>query len=123
MELILNDNTLTDLQKSISEEALREFDQSDDSLAGVIGQYEISVSDFMLLSLVSDQNCLDMDQLGRALGLDDSAIALSAARLSAAGLLGADNNALAADRDQRICATEAGHKLAARILGSIVGDG
>ena len=109
------------LSKSICEEALYEFGRSDDSLAGMIEQYDIRVRDFMLLSLVCDQDCFELDQLGRALGLDRQEVENSASQLIAAGLLRKDDEA-AANRDERVCASDAGRRLSSRILRSISGD-
>ena len=107
------------LSTSICEAALNQFGQSDDSLAGVIGEHDISVRDFMLLSLVCDQNCFDIDQLERALGLENDAVTRSVERLSAASLLCPDVDIPETSLDKRVCASEAGKKLARRILRTI----
>lgn len=114
-----DDGTQAGLSRSICEEALNQFGQSDDSLAGVIGEHDISVRDFMLLSLVCDQNCLDTDQLGRALGLGNEEAFRSILRLSTAGMVRADPKLPPEKRDKRVCATDAGQELARRILNSI----
>ena len=107
------------LSTSICEEALNKFGDSDDSLAGVINEHGISVRDFMLLSLVSDQDCFDIDQLGRALGLDVDALLRSVARLSAAALLCRDYNLPDRGLDHRVCVSDAGKELTRRILKTI----
>lgn len=108
---------------SICEEALSKFGQSDDSLAGIIREHDISVRDFMLLSLVTDQNCFDIDQLERALGLHNKAVLRSIGRLTAAELLCPYVDPSDRELDRRICASQAGKKLARRILSTISGDG
>ena len=108
---------------SISESALNLFSLSDDSLAAIVKAHDISVRDFMLLSLVSDQDCFNFDQLARALGLTLKEVTRSVNRLSGAGLLRPDENAPAGDRNQRVCATEAGKRMSRRILESIAGGG
>lgn len=107
------------LSHSICEEALNQFGNSEDSLAGVIQEFDISVRDFMLLSLVSDQNCFDIDQLERALGLENDAVMRSVDRLSAASLVGPDRDIPDCGLDHRVCASESGKKLARRILRTI----
>ena len=48
-------DSITDLTRSICEEALDSFSQSDDSLADLIEDNHIEVRDFMVLSFVCDQ--------------------------------------------------------------------
>ena len=107
---------------SICEEALSKFEVSDDSLAGVFRRHDISVTDFMLLSLVADQDCLDIEQLARALGLEKDVVMRSVGRLSAATLLCSDPETPAGNVDERVCASSAGKTLARRILLTISGD-
>jgi hypothetical protein len=106
---------------SICEEALYKFEVSDDSLAGVLRRHDISVRDFMLLSLVADQGCFEIEQLARALGLEKDAVKRCVRRLSAAALLGPDLEAPAGDVDSRVCASNMGKALARRILLTISG--
>lgn len=107
---------------SICEEALSNFEVSDDSLAGVLRGHDISVRDFMLLSLVADQDCLDIAQLARALGLEKDVVMRSVRRLSAAALMCPDPENPAGDVDGRVCASSTGKTLARRILLTISGD-
>ena len=76
----------------------------------------------MLLSLVTDQDCFDIDQLERALGLDNEAVRRSVSRLSAAELLCPDADLPDEDLDKRVCVSEAGKELARRIHRTISGD-
>ena len=107
---------------SICEEALSKFEVSDDSLAGILRGQDISVRDFMLLSLVADQGCLDVEQLARALGLDEDVVKRCIRRLSAAALLCSDPETPAGNVDSRVCASSTGKTLAHRILSTIAGD-
>ena len=104
---------------SICEEALNRFSESDDSLAGVIADHNIDVRDFMILSLICDQEELEVDQLTRALGLGSEVIVSCVERLMSAGLLqfGEDSSLLLAD--SRIQSTAAGRKFARRILDNM----
>ena len=101
----------TELTTSICEEALNRFSESEDSLAGVIQQHSIEVRDFMLLSIVCDQNEMHIGQLGRALGLENGAVVDCIGRLIRAELL-------KADRDS-VTTTAAGRLVARRILDSV----
>lgn len=108
----LTDDIHQGLTTSICEEALSRFRSSDDSLAGIIAEQNISVRDFMLLSLVCDQTCFDLDQLARALGLKSADVHHSVERLTAARLLFGQD-------DQRVCVSDAGRELTRRILGTL----
>lgn len=108
---------------SICEEALKKFGESDDSLAEVMHEHDISVRDFMLLSLVTDQDCFDIEQLGRALGLAKDEVKRSVARLSSAALLCPDPDIQDGTLDERVCASKAGKSFARRILAMISVDG
>ena len=116
---LTDDGTQAGLSRSICEEALNQFAESDDSLAGVILEHDISVRDFMLLSLVCDQDCFDIDQLQRALGLGNEDVRDSISRLGAAGMVRPDSELPPEKRDQRVCATGGGHEFARRILRSM----
>jgi len=76
----------------------------------------------MMLSLVCDQECFDVDQLTRALGLARDDVLLSVGRLSAAALLCPDQEMPHLGLDRRVCASKSGKKLADRILQTITGD-
>jgi hypothetical protein len=101
----------SDLTRSICEEALTRFSNSDDSLAGIIEQYSINVRDFMLLSLVCDQGSFDIDQLGRAFGLTRKSAGEAIARLTGAGLV--------KQKGAQVQTTVAGRVLSRRILDDI----
>ncbi len=122
MTIVTDDRDRTSDSTSISEEALNQFSLSDDSLAGLIKAFHISVRDFMLLSLVCDQDCFDLDQLGRALGLEMNDVTRSVSRLSRAGLLRPDDGVPADRRDKRVCVSEDGRQLANHVLESISGS-
>lgn len=108
-----------DLTPSICEAALERFRESDDSLAGVIEQHRIKVRDFMILSLICDQEELGVDQLTRALGLSTEAVIDCAERMMSAGLLqlSSDHGLLLADC--RIRPTAAGRLLTQKILENV----
>ena len=114
-----DDQARIGLSSSICEEALRRFGQSDDSLANMIEGHNIAVRDFMLLSLVCDQNCFDVPQLRRALGLDELSIFRCIERLANAGLVQRDESTPPQGRQARVCATPTGQALAQRILESV----
>lgn len=73
----------------------------------------------MLLSLVCDQNSFSIDQLERALGLENDAIMQSVERLFAASLLCSDIDIPETRFIKRVYASKAGKKLARRILRTI----
>ena len=104
------------LSTSICEEALSRFSDSDDSLAGMIEQYSITVRDFMLLSLLCDQEALDAEQLERALGLDRPSVGASIERLTDAGLVKHNGLDAGAEYVADIRTTVAGRLVAQRIL-------
>lgn len=108
-----------DLTRSICEEALIRFSDSDDSLAGMIEQFSIEVRDFMLLSLVCNQEAFDIDQLGRALGLSRKSTGNCISRLSDAGLVKHNGAASATADGAEVRTTVAGRVLARRILDRI----
>ena len=105
-----------DLSTSICEAALSSFSESDDSLAGMIEQYRIEVRDFMFLSLLCDQESLELDQLQRALGLDEESIARSIERLTNAGLVKHNGYDASPEHVSDVRTTIAGRVLASRIL-------
>jgi hypothetical protein len=92
------------------------FSESDDSLSGLIEQHAIRVRDFMLLSLLCDQESFDIGQLERALGLEPEALDKSINRLADAGLL--KHNGVASNIPE-VRTTVAGRILAQRILDGI----
>ena len=111
-----NDDKHDDLTTSICEAALSSFSASDDSLAGMIEQYAITVRDFMMLSLLCDQESFDLDQLERAVGLNRDELERSLTRLTNAGLI--KHNGVAA-KVPEIRTTVSGRVLARRILDGI----
>ena len=102
---VTDDRERAGLSISICEEALSKFGQSDDSLVGVIREHDISVRDFMLLSLVCDQECFEVEQLARALGLEIEEILRSILRLAAADMVCADPDLPSVKTEKRVCAT------------------
>jgi len=107
------------LTRSICEEALNRFGESDDSLAGMIAQHSIGFRDFMLLSLVCDQDAFDVDQLSRALGLNREATGKSIERLADAGLVKHNGAQSLLEEGAEVSTTVAGRVLARRILDQI----
>ena len=116
--LTANDNK-DDLTTSICEAALTRFSDSDDSLAEMIEQYSITVRDFMLLSLLCDQESFDVDQLERALGLDNESISQCIGRLDTAGLVKHNGFDSGIGQLDDVRTTVAGRILAQRILDGI----
>jgi DNA-binding MarR family transcriptional regulator len=108
-----------DLSTSICRAALTSFSKSDDSLAGLIEQYSIKVRDFMLLSLLCDQESLDADQLERALGLTSESIARCIDRLSDAGLVKHDGSGPGSALLTEVRTTVAGRLLTQRVLDNV----
>jgi hypothetical protein len=113
---LASDTKNDDLTTSICEAALTRFSESDDSLAGMIAQYAIEVRDFMLLSLLCDQESFDLDQLERAIGLDRESINQSIGRLDDAGLLSHNGFDPGIVDLANVRTTVAGRVLAQRIL-------
>ncbi len=105
-----------DLTRSICEEALESFSQSDDSLADLIEDNHIEVRDFMILSFVCDQNEMAIVQLSRALGLSRSSVAGCAERLQTAGLVLYQQVAESAEASDKVIPTPAGRNITERIL-------
>ena len=106
----------TDLTRSICEEALDSFSQSDDSLADLIEDNHIEVRDFMVLSFVCDQKEMAIDQLTRALGLSRSTVVGCVERLQTAGLARYNLVAETAELSDRVVPTTAGRTITNRIL-------
>ena len=113
------DSENQNLTRSICEEALSRFSESDDSLAGTIAQYSIGFRDFMMLSLVCDQDAFDVDQLSRALGLTREQTGSSIQRLTEAGLVKHNGATSLMDDGAEVCTTVSGRVLARRILDQI----
>jgi hypothetical protein len=116
---LANGGNKDNLTRSICEEALHRFGQSDDSLAGMVAQHSIGFRDFMLLSLVCDQEAFDVDQLSRALGLDRGKTNESIERLTDAGLVKHNGAPSLMADGAEVRATVAGRVLARRILDQI----
>lgn len=113
---LVTSNKHDDLTPSICEAALAHFSDSDDSLAGMIERYAIEVRDFMLLSLLCDQESFEFDQLERALGLDRDSIRRCLVRLGNAGLVKHNGVAAGTPESDSVRTTVAGRILAQRIL-------
>jgi biotin operon repressor len=117
--LLVTESNKDGLTRSICEEALDRFGESDDSLAGLIAQHSIGSRDFMLLSLVCDQDAFDVDQLSRALGLSRTKTSESIGRLTEAGLVKHNGAQYLMDDGAEVTTTVAGRVLARRILNQI----
>ncbi len=85
----------------------------------MIEQYSIEVRDFMLLSLLCDQEAFDTDQLGRALGLSHTSTIECIRHLTDAGLIRYNGSGSTAAQGSGIRTTAAGRILARRILDEI----
>ena len=107
-----------DLSPSICEEALSQFSQSDDSLAGIIEQNHIEVRDFLILSFVCDQNAMSVAQLSGALGLSHHTVIDCLSRLIHADLAATGKPGKSSILTERISPTAAGRLLTRRILGN-----
>jgi DNA-binding MarR family transcriptional regulator len=117
--LLANVGNKDGLTPSICEEALNRFGESDDSLAGMVAHHSIGFRDFMLLSLVCDQEAFDVDQLARALGLSRERTGKSIDRLTDAGLVKHNGAATMMEDSAEVRATVSGRVLARRILDQI----
>ncbi len=104
------------LTRSICEEALDRFSESDDSLAGLIEAYNIEVRDFMLLSFVCDQTELGIEQLMRTLGLSRETVLDCVERLVGAGLIVHRQVATVTDVPDSVSPTPDGRTIARRVL-------
>lgn len=105
-----------ELTRSICEEALESFSQSDDSLANLIEDNHIEVRDFMVLSFVCDQSEMAIDQLTRALGLSRSTVVDCVERLQTAGLARYNLVSENANSSDQVVSTPAGRTITDRIL-------
>jgi DNA-binding MarR family transcriptional regulator len=105
-----------DLTRSICEEALENFSQSDDSLASLVEENHIEVRDFMILSFVCDQNELTVEQLMRVLGLSRTTIVGCVERLQSAGLIHYGQAGETAESSDQVAPTGAGRTITQRIL-------
>ena len=115
--LALADNDKHDgVTTSICEEAMSRFSESDDSLGGLIERHAIRVRDFMLLSLLCDQESFDIGQLERAMGLEPEVLEKSINRLAGAGFV--KHNGVASNIPE-VRTTAAGRILAQRILDGV----
>jgi len=74
-----------DLDSSICEAALDRL--SVDTIATVLWQKPIRVTDFVLLSFVCDQGCMDLDRLADTLGMSRRSAHCCVERLDANGLI------------------------------------
>lgn len=92
------------------------FSESDDSLGGLIERHAIRVRDFMLLSLLCDQESFDIGQLERAMGLEPEVLEKSINRLAGAGFV--KHNGVASNIPE-VRTTAAGRILAQRILDGV----
>lgn len=66
---------------SICEDALEQYRNGDDTLAGLIERNHIEVRDFMILSFVCDQGSMTVDRIESALGLSRESILSCVERL------------------------------------------
>ncbi len=78
--------------RSISEQSAALFITQDDSLASLLLNHGIKVRDFVLMSFLSDQGPMTVNQLARVIGIEPERVLESLKRLSAAGLLLRDPN-------------------------------
>lgn len=115
--MLSNEHRPKDLTPSICEEVLNRFSESDDSLAGIINENHIEVRDFMILSLVCDQQAMSIAQLCSALGLSRLSVVDCVGRLIQAGLAEADIPSHPHTSTNRVIPTSSGRILARRILG------
>lgn len=104
------------LTRSICEEALERFSQSDDSLAGIIESHHIEVRDFIVLSFVCDQSELGVDQLVSALGLSRETVLFCVDRLVGADLVVYRQVATVTDPQRYVTPTPSGRTITRRIL-------
>ena len=108
-----------DLTPSICAAALERFSQSEDSLAGIIEQHHIAVREFMIVSLICDQEELGLDQLSRALGLSAKTVIDCVERMIDAGMLQLGAGSSLHLEDCRIQSTPAGQLITRKILGNV----
>lgn len=110
------DRTNNELTRSICEEALERFTNSDDSLAGLIEAHSIEVRDFMILSFVCDQGELGIDQLTSALGISRESAHDCIERLVGAHLAVHRRVASVTDPKDSLSPTPSGRTVTRRIL-------
>jgi DNA-binding MarR family transcriptional regulator len=106
----------SELQPSISEEALEEFCSPGGSLAKLVEHNGIEVRDFVILSFVCDQRGLAVEQLARVLGLDRSKVVSCIHRLQSAGLVNYRQVGETSADSDRVTSTAPGCAIARQIL-------
>ncbi len=82
----------SDPRASITEETVEQYLKVGDSLAGLIAKHGLRVQDFILLSFVSDQGPMEIEQLVNVLGLSRSSTFDCIDRLDQGGLVRQQTN-------------------------------
>jgi DNA-binding MarR family transcriptional regulator len=113
---VTNDgNTRDDPGDSISGRSAALFVSQDPSIAQLVTEHGIRVRDFILVSFLSDQGPLSIEQLARILCIEPHDILKSARRLATAGLVVHDSVPVKSDRATRVRLTGRGEDVAASV--------
>lgn len=102
---------------SLSGQAIALAIADNDSLASALAGSGMSMRDFIVLSLVSDQGPISTSRLARLVGLEIDETADSVGKLIDVGLLYGDLSVL--EDERHVVATDAGEAVAAKILNII----
>ncbi len=104
---------------SISGMSAALFISKDDSLASLLLNHGIKVSDFILLSFLSDQGAMGVLRLARVSGIEPEATLQGLKRLSAANLVLRDPAPTDEEPDSIARLTGRGEKIARRIIDQL----
>ena len=110
-----NDDTEGRSEDSISGKSAAHYFSRDPSIAQLLVSYGITVRDFILVSFLSDQGPLSVNQLARIVSIEPRGIRKSIARLAAAGLIMQDQVSPDAAASPTIRLTSRGQDIAFRI--------
>ena len=110
-----NDNFRDDASDSISGRSAALFVAEDPSVARLLSDHGIRVRDFILVSFLSDQGTLSIEQLARILCIRPDEVQNSIKRLTAAGLVVHETAPLRSDRVTKVGLTGRGRDIAASV--------
>ena len=111
--MINDEGEETRAENSVSGRSAALFFENDPSLAALLSSHGIRVRDFIMLSFLSDQGPMSVEQLSRAVGIEIEVLTTGMNRLSTAGLISQASNGN--DADSLVQLTTRGKDVARRI--------
>lgn len=111
-----DDNTRDDAAESISGRSAELFISKDPAIAGLLRDYGIRVRDFILVSFLSDQGALSIEQLARILCIPPDEVLNSVRRLASAGLVVHETAPMRPDRTKKVGLTGRGRDIAVSVV-------